>query len=76
MHYGQLNNGYTITYKYTDGKAIKFRTTPIIKSLMKLNQKLGELDELEMVFESVVNEVKYFDKPERLKEWKESIQED
>lgn len=59
MDYSKLNKGYEILYKYTDGEITKYRTTPIIKTLRELNQKLKELDSLEMVISIVVREIKY-----------------
>jgi hypothetical protein len=59
MDYSKLNKGHEILYKYTDGELTKFRTTPIIKTLRELNEKLKELDSLEMVISVVVREIKY-----------------
>lgn len=59
MDYSKLNKGYEILYKYTDGELTKYRTTPIIKTPRELNQKLKELDSLEMVISIVVRDIKY-----------------
>jgi len=61
MTYSKMKNGHEILYKYTDGQATKFRTTPIIKTKRELNNKLQELEKLEMIISVVVRDIKYKD---------------
>ncbi len=69
MYYNELSKGYEILYKYTDGTAIKFRTTPVLKNQKELNIKLKELDKFEGMINVLVREVMYheYETPEVLK---------